>query len=166
MRDELSQSMAMKKNTGTAIPPWPPGLLSAAGQDTDATQEEPEAAQARHKAEQYAEYMLHHLGILPGFFGHKYFWYAITLCVLDPTKLELLTKTLYPAIAHRYATTVPCVERSMRYVLTHSLAVRPDTMAHWNEFFEPFLIYKKDKKPTIGIFITMVAALYHTESNG
>jgi len=121
------------------------------------------AAIAKRKAEQYADRILYRLGILPGFRGHKYLLYAITICILDPSNLELLTKTLYPSIAHQYATTVPCVERSMRYVLSQSLVVHPDTITRWNEAFASFLVYKKDTKPTIGAFITMSTMLYNKD---
>jgi two-component system response regulator (stage 0 sporulation protein A) len=49
--------------------------------------------------------------------GYRYLAYALELAVEDESILEVVTKGLYPAIAQKFQTTPPRVERALRHAI-------------------------------------------------
>ena len=58
--------------------------------------------------------LLYCLGITAKYKGFSFIVYAIELALEDPTRLQLVTKRIYPAIARRFHTSAACVERNIR----------------------------------------------------
>lgn len=52
--------------------------------------------------------------------GFYYLAYAVELTVLDPFRVQFITKGLYPAIARRYSVSISSVERAIRTALNIS----------------------------------------------
>ena len=65
--------------------------------------------------EKYIEDALHEFGVTSNLKGYRYLKDAVLLCMNDETKINYITKTLYPDIADRNGTTIDCVERAMRH---------------------------------------------------
>ena len=61
--------------------------------------------------------ILYRLGITAEYTGFFHTAYAVYLAVLNPKRLMLVTKLLYPAVAKHYETSWQRVERNIRTVI-------------------------------------------------
>lgn len=68
-----------------------------------------------HKPEKSAEDLLRRLGFSGKLRGFRYLAAAIAQTVVDPDRIFLVTKSLYPDIAKEFQTTASKVERTMRH---------------------------------------------------
>lgn len=59
--------------------------------------------------------ILNNIGIPSHLKGYNYMADAITIAANDPTKLDAITKVLYPEVAKDFGTTPSRVERAMRH---------------------------------------------------
>ena len=90
------------------------------------------------------------LGISPYFKGHGYLVASIEVTVLDPSRIELVTKDLYPSIGRRFEVTTASVERCMRTAIA----------SYWfynNGTLDKMAQRHLTKRPTCSEFITIVA---------
>ena len=62
--------------------------------------------------------ILLHLGITSNYKGYNYVAIALHLCLIDPTRLQLITKLIYPEVARQCSTTWTAVERDIRTVIS------------------------------------------------
>lgn len=67
--------------------------------------------------EKYVTAMIHEIGIPAHVKGYQYLRDAIIMCIGDMDLLNSITKTLYPDIAKKYATTASRVERALRHAI-------------------------------------------------
>lgn len=63
---------------------------------------------------QEIDYQFTRLGVGHNYRGRCYAVYALYLSALDPSRLQLVTKCLYPDVANYYKTNPASVERSIR----------------------------------------------------
>lgn len=66
-------------------------------------------------AEEQAENLLRRLGFSGKLRGFRYLTTAIAQTAIEPDRIFLITKSLYPDIARQYETTASKVERTMRH---------------------------------------------------
>lgn len=71
--------------------------------------------------EQKVSEMLLELGVPANLKGFRYLKTAILMCFDDETKIEHITKSIYPDIANIYHTTPSRVERGMRHSLENMI---------------------------------------------
>lgn len=64
-----------------------------------------------------ASCLLHRLGVTENYVGFQYAAYAAALCALEPDRLLLVTKLLYPDVARHFGTSWHAVERDLRTVV-------------------------------------------------
>lgn len=67
--------------------------------------------------DRYATRMLIALGFSPKNIGFHYIRQALILTAEDPAWLELITKNLYPTLAHEFHSKSEDVERAMRFAI-------------------------------------------------
>lgn len=67
------------------------------------------------KSDELVESLLRRLGFSGKLRGFRYLTTAIAQTAVDPDRIFLITKSLYPDIARQYETTVSRVERTMRH---------------------------------------------------
>ncbi|MEY8230018.1 sporulation initiation factor Spo0A C-terminal domain-containing protein [Oscillospiraceae bacterium 50-16] len=60
--------------------------------------------------------LLYQLGVTANYTGFFHTAYAVLLCVDQPDRLLLVTKSLYPEVARQYCTNWKAVERNIRTV--------------------------------------------------
>ncbi len=72
--------------------------------------------------------LLNSLGITANYTGFCYVSLAVAMAMEDLERLSLVTKRLYPAVAHRYNTTASCVERNIRTIVRIAWANEPDLL--------------------------------------
>lgn len=65
------------------------------------------------------------LGVTANYRGFQQCAYAVCLCVREPERLSMITKSLYPDVAKRYHTTAGAVERNIRYVVARAWKQNP-----------------------------------------
>lgn len=63
------------------------------------------------------QWLLHNLGVTEAYTGFFHIVYAVQLSISDPSRLQLITKLIYPEVAGRYGTNWRAVERNMRTVI-------------------------------------------------
>ena len=94
--------------------------------------------------------VLKSLGIYRTYKGYYYVAEAVRLVMKDASLLLYISKSLYPAIARVYVTTVSCVERNIRTIITTC----------WEsgniEQLEKLAGTRLYKKPTTGEFIDIL----------
>lgn len=61
--------------------------------------------------------LLYRLGVTENYVGFQYAAYAAALCALEPDRLLLVTKLLYPDVARHFGTSWHAVERGLRTVV-------------------------------------------------
>ena len=98
--------------------------------------------------------ILRKVGIPAHIKGYAYLRFAITTAVHDPQVLSLVTKVLYPTIAHEFGTTASRVERSIRHAIEVAWD-RGNTEAQQELF--GYNAQSKRGKPTNSEFIALVA---------
>ena len=95
--------------------------------------------------------LLKSLGIYRTYKGYYYVAEAVRLVMKDASLLLYISKSLYPAIARTYETTVSCVERNIRTIITTC----------WEngnaEQLEKLAGTRLYRKPTSGEFIDILA---------
>ena len=74
--------------------------------------------------------LLHHLGITENYKGFRYAAYAAALTSIDPDRLLLVTKRLYPDVARHFGTSWPAVERDLRTVINVAWKCSPVFLDH------------------------------------
>ena len=60
--------------------------------------------------------LLYRLGVTSNYKGFFHTAYAVSLCMEEPERLQLITKLLYPEVARQYGTSWKAVERNIRTV--------------------------------------------------
>ena len=60
--------------------------------------------------------LLYRLGVTSNYKGFFHTAYAVSLCLEEPERLQLITKLLYPEVARQYGTSWKAVERNIRTV--------------------------------------------------
>lgn len=115
---------------------------------------------ASHDTEAEITDILRKIGVPAHIKGYQYLRQAIFMAVADMSRVNALTKTLYPDIAKSYQTTVPRVERAIR----HAIEVvwergEPDVI---QKYFG-LSIFGNRKKPTNGEFIAVIADTLSSE---
>ena len=97
--------------------------------------------------------ILYRLGIKAGHTGFFYTSYAVYLAVLQPNRLLLVTKLLYPAVAEHYETSWQRVDRDIKTVINIA----------WN-YNRPLLIklahHSLLKKPAAPHFIAILSSSF------
>lgn len=95
--------------------------------------------------------LLKELGIHRTYKGYYYVAEAVKLVMQDASLLLYISKSLYPAVARTYDTTISCVERNIRTVIT----------ACWDSEYvtdlESMAGVRLYRKPTSGEFIDILA---------
>ena len=98
--------------------------------------------------------ILRRIGIPAHIKGYSYLRFAIITAVHDPQVLNLVTKILYPAIAHEFGTTASRVERSIRHAI--EVAWDRGNIEAQQELFG-YNAQSKRGKPTNSEFIALAA---------
>lgn len=94
--------------------------------------------------------LLMQLGITPNYAGFSQILFALNLIRQDPEKLQLVTKSLYPAVAKEFGTSWKAVERN----------IRSTTILAWNR--NPTLVcylagYPLPARPNASQFMAILA---------
>ena len=96
------------------------------------------------------------VGISPSILGYGYLKTAISIAIEDTTCWRVFTKSLYPAVAERHATTPSRAQRAMRHAIEKSYSKGNKELLG-----SIMLIRSKGKsKATLGEFIAGVAEHY------
>lgn len=101
--------------------------------------------------------MLKSLGIHRTYKGYYYVAEAVRLVMRDASLLLYISKSLYPAIAKAYDTSISCVERNIRTVVTTCWE------SEYVDALEMIAGVPLYKKPTSGEFIDILANYVNTE---
>lgn len=86
--------------------------------------------------------------------GYHFLRDAITFALVDREMMSSVTKMLYPAIAKKHSTTVPRVERAIRYAVKVAWEKGPLDV---QTFYFGYCAQDGRKKPTNSEFIAAVA---------
>ena len=105
-----------------------------------------------HDPEKSAEDLLRRLGFSGKLRGFRYLTSAIAQTVVDPDRIFLITKVLYPDVAKQYQTTASKVERTMRH------AIRNFWEHGGRETLEQVTGVHLTQRPTNSQFIDLVSA--------
>lgn len=97
--------------------------------------------------------LLYNLGITANYTGYHYILYAVELTAKDPSRLNLVTKKLYPTIAHHFSSTAGSVERNIRRVVDLAWQNNP-------QLLEDMAGHHLDRRPFASQFIAMLTAEY------
>lgn len=100
--------------------------------------------------------LLYQLGATANYMGFFYCAYAVYLCAVQPRRLMLVTKWLYPAVALHYGTTRGAVERDIRTVIAIIWEANPALLSE-------FAGYELTEKPRPVRFLSILTA-YHTRN--
>lgn len=98
--------------------------------------------------------LLYRLGITAEYIGFFHASYAIYLAALHPTRLLLVTKLLYPAVAKHYATSWQRVERNIRTVIGIAWNCNRDLLIELAQHPLP-------DKPAPACFLAILASSFH-----
>ena len=98
--------------------------------------------------------LLHDLGIPSHVRGYKYIREGILILYSSDDVLSLVTKDIYPEIAHKYETTIPRVERAIRHAIEISW-VRGDIKL-MEDIFGNSIDFERSR-PTNSEFLTTIA---------
>ena len=94
------------------------------------------------------------LGIPAHIKGYQFLREAVKLTIANPSMISAITKELYPAIAHRFATSPSKVERSIRHAI--EVAWNRGRVDILNKQFGCEVAFP-DEKPTNGEFIALIS---------
>ena len=106
--------------------------------------------------------LLHDLGIPSHVRGYKYIREGILILYTSNDLLTLVTKDIYPEIAHKYETTIPRVERSIRHAIEISW-MRGDIKL-MEDLFGNSIDFERSR-PTNSEFLTTLADRIKLSSN-
>ncbi len=98
--------------------------------------------------------VLSDLGVPDHLLGYRYVHMAIARAAEEPEVIYGLTGVLYPAVARRYGTTAPLVERAIRHAVESGWS-RCDALMR--EFYFGGKIRPGKQKPTNAEFIARIA---------
>ena len=95
--------------------------------------------------------LLYRLGITANYTGFFYVTYAVYLIQLQPERLLLVTKWLYPEVAKHYRTNWKAVERNIRTAVNVAWELHP-------EILEDMAGGPLSKRPSNTRFLAILAA--------
>ena len=90
------------------------------------------------------------LGIHRTYKGYHFLIASLELALEDEVNLLYITKNIFPVVAHKYHTTVYCVERNIRTVI-HNCWDPP-----CREVLQAMAPYPLEKPPTVSEFIDIL----------
>lgn len=102
--------------------------------------------------------MMHEVGVPAHIKGYCYLREAIAMVAEDMSRINYITKLLYPEVARRHDTTSSRVERAIRHAIEVAWN-RADTDVLNNMF--GYTIDRNRGKPTNGEFIAMLSNMVH-----
>lgn len=111
-------------------------------------------AMERTEREELAEKAVRSSGVMPHLTGYVYLRDAFSQIISDRSKLEGITKVLYPELARRHGTSAENVERCIRSAL--DLAWKDGSREVREEFFGPELGAALRKRPGNGRYMKTV----------
>ena len=85
--------------------------------------------------------------------GSKFLTQAVLMATQDKSKLNAITKCIYPQVAKHNKTTTQRVERAMRNAISNVWAKKHSELM--DKMFETEVL--ESKRPTIGEFIALMA---------
>lgn len=94
------------------------------------------------------------IGIPPHLKGYQYLREAIKLVIDDHSRIDSITKRLYPEVANSLSTATSKVERAMRHAI--GVAWNRGRVEPLNEAFG-YKVYITDDRPSNGEFIALIA---------
>jgi two-component system response regulator (stage 0 sporulation protein A) len=97
--------------------------------------------------------IIHQIGVPAHIKGYHYLREAIIQSVLDASKLESVTKVLYPSVAKKFMTTSSRVERAIRHAI--EIAWDRGNLDTLNSFFG-YTINTGKGKPTNSEFVALI----------
>ena len=97
--------------------------------------------------------IIHQIGVPAHIKGYHYLREAIMQSVLDASKLESVTKVLYPSVAKKFQTTSSRVERAIRHAI--EIAWDRGNLDTLNSFFG-YTINTGKGKPTNSEFVALI----------
>lgn len=97
--------------------------------------------------------IIHQIGVPAHIKGYHYLREAIIQSVLDSSKLESVTKVLYPSVAKKFQTTSSRVERAIRHAI--EIAWDRGSLDTLNSFFG-YTINTGKGKPTNSEFVALI----------
>ncbi len=95
--------------------------------------------------------LLYNLGITANYTGYHYITYAVELACRDPSRLNLVTKKLYPTVATHFSSTPGSVERTIRRSVDLAWQNNP-------QLLEDLAGYHLERRPYASQFIAMLTA--------
>ena len=95
--------------------------------------------------------LLYKCGLMANYTGFFYVSYAVYLIQLQPERLLLVTKWLYPEVAEHYRTNWKAVERNIRTAVRTAWELRP-------EILELMAGGRLEKRPSNTRFLAILAA--------
>ncbi len=98
--------------------------------------------------------IIHQIGVPAHIKGYSYLRESIMLAIKDVEIINSVTKTLYPTVAKRYATTSSRVERAIRHAI--EVAWDRGDVNVLNSYFG-YTIHNSRGKPTNSEFIAMIS---------
>ena len=97
--------------------------------------------------------LLYRLGITAKYMGFQQVSYAVRLVLIQPERLQLVTKWLYPDVAKHCGTNWRAVERNIRAVISVAWDLRPEVL-------DQIAGTHLEHKPCASQFLTMIAAYF------
>ena len=94
--------------------------------------------------------VLRYLGAAANYVGFFHTSYAVYLAVMQPDRLQLVTKWLYPDVAKHYDTNWKAVERNIRYTVSSIWWQHPDRLSKLSGLLLP-------DKPCNSLFLTILS---------
>ena len=111
----------------------------------------PISEELERKIELQAGDFLRRLGISGKLAGHRYLTAAVTQTVADPSRVQYITKELYPDLAKLYGSTASKAERAMR------TAIKVWWRSGDRKLFEDLIGFELSQRPTNSEFIDLLA---------
>ncbi len=97
--------------------------------------------------------LLYSLGITANYQGYFFTIYAVELAASDPSRLVLVTKDLYPAVAARFSSTGSRVERNLRHIAELAWRTNP-------QLLQEMAGYSLEHRPCASRFIAILTIQY------
>ena len=97
--------------------------------------------------------LLCNLGITANYTAYHYITYAVELAACDPSRLNLVTKKLYPTVARHFSSTAGSVERNIRRSVDLAWQNNP-------QLLEDMAGYHLDRRPCASQFLAMLTTEY------
>ena len=97
--------------------------------------------------------LLYRLGITAKYVGFLHVSYAVRLILIQPERIQLVTKWLYPDVANHYGTNWKAVERNIRTVISIAWDLRPEVL-------DQIAGRHLEHKPRASQFLAILAAYF------